>query len=152
MSFRANTKRFQHKYVYLRNGFRDRLLCFVNAVLLFWSLCDPTWLFALNKWLIYLIDMTQKSIKQVKSSIYLGISNIADEGLYKHRSYEWKRHLYLETISEQMQNKNISQELQNKSTNVPNEMHLQNKKLKIPQTVTLLYVFIFLFEKANINL
>lgn len=32
---------------------------FVNAVLLFWSLCDPTWLFELNKWLIYLIKMTQ---------------------------------------------------------------------------------------------
>lgn len=84
--------------------------------------------------------MTQKPIKQVKSSINLGITNIADEGLYKHKevmsengTYTWKQSANICKIRTFRKNFKIKAQMYKM------KCIFRITKLTIPQTVTLLY-------------
>lgn len=108
LSFRANTKRFEHKHVYLRNGFRDRLLfCKYCAFIL--KFVWP-YLIVWTKQMAHLFDQDDTKIDQASHILNKPghIKHSRRRVVQTQRSYEWKRHLYLETISRHMQNKNIS--------------------------------------------
>lgn len=132
------------------NGFRHHLLCIVNAVLLFWSLCDSTWLFALNE-MAHLFDQDDTKTDQASQILNIPghIKHSRRRFVQTQRSYEWKRHLYLGTISEHMQNKTFHKNFKIKAQMYQMKCICRITKLTIPQTVTLLYLYVFIFWESK---
>lgn len=136
LSFRANTKRFEHKHVYLRNGFRDHLLfckCCAFILKFVWP-----YLIVWTNQMAHLFDQDDTKIDQA-SQILNKPGHIKHSRwvLYKHKevmsensTYTWKQSANICKIRTFRNNFKIKAQVYKM------KCICRITKLAIPQTVT----------------